>query len=198
MCHKVKFVVPRFSETADKRFAQEFIDWQTEFHTLPASRRADVPMVVVDGGECLVFSDADGIQRARYWLLEAVCKSLAVGFVDDAQRGAVGSEAAEHALFADNDRQHEFALSVMVADSLIVNNLLGLWGKAVEQDRHDAFYGFHFRVRYRRALIAFDAAGTLAARKVAAKTAFDDIEADDGVMSDLKHCDFILLSAKLG
>ena len=101
---------------------------------MTSSLAADVPPVVVDGGELAVVVDAQGVEVARDGLGEVgTDKSFVRGFFDGAERSSVGGIGDVGADATSNKGGAEIAVGITHSDTLLLDSESPLVG---EQRQH--------------------------------------------------------------
>ena len=173
--HEFQLGIPVFAEAADEGFFQELIDREVFFLSFEDGHLAYVPTVVVEGTVGAVLAYANGIEVARYGLVERHA-ALSVGALDGAVAAFTLVVAGEHAVLAIDDGGHEFATGVVVGDALTLDDLAGLGQQLVPYLGQQGLDLFHLVGGDGCARIALDAAGTVATLKVAQKLLFEYVE----------------------
>lgn len=184
-----EFGVPGFAEAGGEGLFEELVEADAEFASEFFGGAADLPAVVVDGCECGVFGDADGVEVAGDGLAE-VGLALAVGFLEGALAHAVGSVAGEYAIFAVYDARDQIAFFVDITYAAAVYLCLSLWEQVVPHLMGETFETFVFRFGYRGSGIALDAAFAVAAVKVTAEKPLGEVETYEYVLY-VKHDFFV-------
>ena len=111
--YELQLGIPIFAETADEGFLEELVDGKVLLLSLEHSHFAYVPAVVVEGTVGTILAHTDGVEVARYGLVEGDA-SLAIGTLNGAVAAAPLVVAGEHAVLAIDDGGHEFATGVMI------------------------------------------------------------------------------------
>lgn len=184
-----EFGVPGFAEAGGEGLFEELVEADAEFSAEFFGGAADFPAVVVDGCECGVFGDADGVEVAGDGLAE-VGLALAVGFLEGALAHAVGSVAGEYAIFAVYDARDQVAFLVDITYAAAVYLCLRLWEQVVPHLMGETFQAFVFRFGYRSSGIAFDATFAVAAVEVAAEKSLGKVETYEYILY-VKHDFFV-------
>lgn len=173
--YELQLGIPIFAETADEGFLEELVDGEVLLLSFEHSHLAYIPTVVVEGAIRTIFSHADGVEVARYGLVEGY-PSLAVGTLDGAVAAAPLVVAGEHAVLAIDDGGHEFATGVVIRDTLTLDDLAGLGQQIIPYLGQQGLDLFHLVGSDGCARIAFDAASAIATLKVAQKLLFEYVE----------------------
>ena len=139
---------------------------------------ADVPAVIVDSGEFAVFVDADGVEVAGDGFDE-VGLAVAVGLLDGAEGGAVGSPCHVGTFAVVDERGAGFGGVVEGGDALFSDGLQSFGGHVGLHLGQDALEDGYFLFEKGCAIVAFDAALSFALGKVAAEAAFGYVVGDD-------------------
>ena len=108
--YELQLGIPIFAETADEGFLEELVDGKVLLLSLEHSHFAYVPAVVVEGTVGTILAHTDGVEVARYGLVEGY-PSLAVGTLDGAVAAAplvVAGENAEWSLAENGFLRYQF------------------------------------------------------------------------------------------
>ena len=134
---------------------------------------ADIPTVVVDGGELAVVFDADGVEVA------------ADGFVvllQGTEGDAVGGECGVGACAVVDEWSAEVAVLVAYGYALPLNGGASFWSELGKHFGQHVFQLAHLAFHERRPAVALDAAGPAALPAVAAEAAVGDIVGDNAIL----------------